>query len=69
MVYRTNDGIVLEVGRDDVIALGEKPVNNEVEGVGGVVAETEALGCVLVASEELSEALAKSIEEGAGFEG
>src|SRR4051812_20199624 len=69
MIDRTNDRVVLAICGDDVVAFGEQSEDDEVERVGGVVAEAEALGTILVSVKELGETLAETIEQRAGFDG
>ncbi len=61
VVERPEDGIVLERGRDGVVARPEHAEDDEVEGVGRIVAETEPVGVGAV--EELGQHLARLLDD------
>ena len=65
MVKGAENGIMLKGGRDGVVAFGENSENDEIEGVGGVVGEAEAVGIGSI--EKPGQELAGVIQQLAGF--
>ena len=54
---------MLQVGRHDMIAARHQPKDDQVEGVGGVVSETEPFRNVLIAAEKAGQALAQIMQK------
>ena len=63
VVDRPDHGVVFQVGGDHMVALTDQSGNRKVERVGHVVAEHQALGCVLIATKEFREPLASFVQQ------
>jgi len=68
MIYWSDNGVVLQVGRNDMVAWTKEPPDDEVESVGGIISETEAFGGLGVSAEKFGQALAKVLDNVAGLD-
>ena len=63
VVDRPDHGIMFEIGGDDVVARRNQPGNDEIQRIGHVVAEDQAVRGILVTAKELRQALAQTVEQ------
>ena len=63
VVDRPDDGVMFEVGGDDVVARRDESGDDEVERIGHVVTEDQPVGGVVIATKEFRHALAQAVEE------
>ena len=68
MIDRADDRVVLDISRDNMVARREHTHDQQIQGVGGVVPETEPFRMVFVAAEKPGQLLAQIFKNVAGFD-